>query len=35
VLGDIGIRPREGLESLSSWQSVVLRDAASVEPVLS
>jgi hypothetical protein len=32
VLGDIGVRPR-GVRVPSTWQSVVLGDAASFEPV--
>jgi hypothetical protein len=33
VLGDIGVRPR-GVRVPITWQSVALRDAASVEPVI-
>jgi hypothetical protein len=34
VLGDTGMRPR-GVKVPITWQSVGLRDAASVEPALS
>jgi hypothetical protein len=34
VLGDIGMRPR-GVRVPITWQSVALRDAALVKPVLS
>jgi hypothetical protein len=33
VLGDIGVRPR-GVRVPITWQSVALRDVASVEPRL-
>jgi hypothetical protein len=33
VLGDIDVRPR-GVRVPITWQSVALRDAASVEPMI-
>jgi hypothetical protein len=34
VLGDVGVRPR-GVKVSITWQSVILRDATSVEPTIS